>query len=342
MDGKSGPEAVSPIVQWEKLLSREKSVCDALRKCDWPRGSDVVYAEGYIPVDDADKLTAVVEEIRKKSPECVCDIAPLEKWHSPPTYFRTNKYTDPFQTIVNTYGYPRYKEANPGLFTIFTFPFLFGVMYGDIGHGSLLTLFSLYLIWKEEEFERKIARKELGEIFPMAFGGRYLLVGMGICAIYCGIMYNDCFSIPWNVYGSVWEFPYWEDVTTTFREANKIGTVYPIGVDPAWYGAVNELTFFNSMKMKLSVTMGVTHVRFRFCFCFCLFVCFLSWALLHTHTRAHTDLLFPVVCLFVVCINDHDQMTFGLFLQLSNHLYNHDMLGVLYVCLFRCAELPAS
>ncbi len=63
------------------------------------------------------------------------------------------------------------------------------------GHGTLLTLFAMYLIWKEEELEKKVARKEMGEIFPMAFGGRYLLVGMGICAVYCGIMYNDCFSV---------------------------------------------------------------------------------------------------------------------------------------------------
>ena len=37
------------------------------------------------------------------------------------------------QSIVNTYGVPRYREANPALFTAVTFPFLFGVMYGDIG-----------------------------------------------------------------------------------------------------------------------------------------------------------------------------------------------------------------
>jgi V-type H+-transporting ATPase subunit a len=190
----------------------------------------------------------------------VCQITHLEKWHTPPTYFRVNKITDSFQTIVNTYGYPRYKEVNPGLFTIFTFPFLFGVMYGDIGHGTLLTLASLYMIWKEADIQRQIARKQFGEIQSMAFAGRYLLVGMGICAVYCGIMYNDCFSIPWNTFGSVWTFPD-REVGATTVEAFKSGTVYPIGIDPNWYGVVNELTFFNSFKMKLSVTIGVTHVR---------------------------------------------------------------------------------
>ncbi len=57
----------------------------------------------------------------------------------------------------------------------------------------------------------------------------------------------------------MWKFPEWEE-GQAFREAIKVSTVYPVGVDPAWYGTTNELTFFNSMKMKLSVTMGVTHV----------------------------------------------------------------------------------
>lgn len=56
-----------------------------------------------------------------------------EKWPTPPTHFHTNKFTEVFQGVVNTYGVPRYGEANPALFTTVTFPFLFGVMYGDMG-----------------------------------------------------------------------------------------------------------------------------------------------------------------------------------------------------------------
>ena len=37
------------------------------------------------------------------------------------------------------YGVPRYKEANPMIFTIVTFPFLFGVMFGDVGHSRSCT-----------------------------------------------------------------------------------------------------------------------------------------------------------------------------------------------------------
>jgi V-type H+-transporting ATPase subunit a len=37
---------------------------------------------------------------------------------------------------------------------------------------------------------------------------------------------------------------------------------YPFGVDPSWYHTTNELAFFNSLKMKLAVTLGVAQMVF--------------------------------------------------------------------------------
>ena len=96
------------------------------------------------------------------------------------------------QTIVNTYGIPRYKEANPALFAIVTFPFLFGMMYGDIGHGSLLFLFGCYLVYNAAS--RKGAAAE-SEMMGTIYNGRYLLAMMGACAVYVGFCYNDCMSL---------------------------------------------------------------------------------------------------------------------------------------------------
>ena len=49
-----------------------------------------------------------------------------------------------------------------------TFPFLFAVMFGDVGHGFLMLLFSLYLVLSE----KALGRVTLNEMVDMCFGGQ--------------------------------------------------------------------------------------------------------------------------------------------------------------------------
>ena len=92
---------------------------------------------------------------------------------------------------MNNYGIPRYKESNPGLFTIITFPFLFGVMFGDIGHGSLLLIFTLYLFYKKNYLYSS------NSILKPLLNFRYFLLLMSIFSLFCGIIYNDFMGIPY-------------------------------------------------------------------------------------------------------------------------------------------------
>lgn len=63
----------------------------------------------------------------------------------PPTYIKSNDFAFAFQQIVNTYGVPMYKEINPAVFAMVTFPFLFGVMFGDVGHGGFFLIIGMLM-----------------------------------------------------------------------------------------------------------------------------------------------------------------------------------------------------
>lgn len=80
--------------------------------------------------------------------------------HNPPTFFKTNQFNQLFQQIVYTYGIPRYKEINPTIFTIVTFPFLFAVMFGDFYHGLAILLFGLYLSYTKSFSPRSILKQQ--------------------------------------------------------------------------------------------------------------------------------------------------------------------------------------
>lgn len=115
---------------------------------------------------------------------------------SPPTHFDLNEFMWPYHEIVATYGIPNYKEANPTTFNMITFPFLFGVMFGDIGHGSLLFAFAIYICWKSDYLYENVPSMR---IFLKI---RYLLLLMGFFAVYCGFIYNDMMSMPLDLFGT--------------------------------------------------------------------------------------------------------------------------------------------
>ena len=93
---------------------------------------------------------------------------------------------------------------------------------------------------------------------------RYMLAMMGMFSVYCGLIYNDYFSIPLNLYDSNYVYVNRsdKDPAVMLSAYGDSSAVYPFGVDPAWHIADNELLFFNSMKMKMAVTMGIIQMTF--------------------------------------------------------------------------------
>ena len=173
-----------------------------------------------------------------------------------PTLFSLNEFTSTFQLIVDTYGVPSYKEVNPAFFTIVSFPFFFGVMFGDIMHGAIIAVFSMYLC---------MADKKPGTVAGAFAPMRYILLLMGLNAFYCGLIYNDFTSMTTSIVAKTC-YKVEEDAEKVagndgfYYATQEKDCVYPFGIDPTWYRATQEVSFMNSLKMKASVVFGVVQM----------------------------------------------------------------------------------
>ncbi|XP_066396163.1 V-type proton ATPase subunit a3-like [Miscanthus floridulus] len=249
----------SDFEQWNHLAKKEKAIYHTLNMLSVDVTKKCLVAEGWSPVFASVQIQDALQRATVDSKSQVGSIFQvLNTKESPPTYFQTNKFTSAFQEIVDAYGVAKYQEANPGVFTIVTFPFLFAVMFGDWGHGICLLLATLYLIIRE----KKLSSQKLGDIMEMMFGGRYVILMMALFSIYTGLIYNEFFSVPFGLFGkSAYECrdPSCSDATTD--GLIKVRDAYPFGVDPVWHGSRSELPFLNSLKMKMSILLGVAQMN---------------------------------------------------------------------------------
>ncbi|KAB2043264.1 hypothetical protein ES319_D01G004000v1 [Gossypium barbadense] len=245
--------------QWNLKVKKEKSIHHTLNMLSLDVTKKCLVAEAWSPVFATKQIQDVLQRASVDSNSQVGAIFQvLHTRESPPTYFRTNKFTSAFQEIVDAYGVAKYQEANPGVYTIVTFPFLFAVMFGDWGHGICLLLATLFFIIRE----KKLSSQKLGDITEMTFGGRYVIMMMSLFSIYTGFIYNECFSVAFDLFAP----SAYACRDLSCRDADSIGLIkvrdtYPFGVDPAWHGTRSELPFLNSLKMKMSILLGVAQMN---------------------------------------------------------------------------------
>ncbi|XP_010244989.1 PREDICTED: V-type proton ATPase subunit a1-like [Nelumbo nucifera] len=245
--------------KWTIMVRKEKAVYDTLNMLNFDVTKKCLVGEGWCPIFAKPKIQDMLQQATIDSNSQVGIIFQvMDAVESPPTYFRTNCFTNAFQEIVDAYGVAGYQEANPAVYTVITFPFLFAVMFGDWGHGICLLLGAIILI----ACESRLGSRKLGSFMEMAFGGRYVILLMALFSIYCGLIYNEFFSVPYHIFGG----SAYKCRDATCRDAHTAGLIkyrdpYPFGVDPSWRGSRSELPFLNSLKMKMSILLGVAQMN---------------------------------------------------------------------------------
>jgi V/A-type H+-transporting ATPase subunit I len=149
---------------------------------------------GWAPTSRLDSLQ---RRLKAASAEIVIDTFPSRREDSRqnvPVVLNNPRLLGPFQQLVETFAQPRYTEIDPTFLMALTFPVLFGAMFGDVGHGFLLTLLGGLLISRKVRLLRSLA----------GLGG--LVIYCGLAAIVFGFLYGSLFGVE-NILPALWIRP---------------------------------------------------------------------------------------------------------------------------------------
>ena len=240
---------VTRVEEMHYLIAKEKkiqSVVDAIEVTS----QQLVRFRFWVPETKVQQLLDRVAAFYRENSKLAEPVFALvqDKSKVAPTYFEHSDFMAPFQTIVETFSVPRYKEMNPAVFTIATFPCFFGMMFGDVCHGTIILTFGLYLLAHEQRI-----RTSKQSVLKMALPLRYLVTLMGLFSVYSGFVYSEFGSMFIPIFSSCYELTPDESAF----ERKDPDCVYPFGVDWAWATSTTEVSYYNSFKMKLSIIIGV-------------------------------------------------------------------------------------
>ncbi len=162
---KEGSKELLSLRAW---LCRENQVLDMRRFA--ARTRDTFYIMGWVPAKELPGFMATVEAFGGL--DCMADDA-ADTELTPPTKLKNGILGKIFEPFLRMYGLPNYRELDPSSFMAITYCLFFGIMFGDVGQGVLLSLFGFFFMWKVKKMwlGRIVACCGIGSvIFGFVFG----------------------------------------------------------------------------------------------------------------------------------------------------------------------------
>ncbi|MGZ4307301.1 MAG: V-type ATPase 116kDa subunit family protein [Solirubrobacteraceae bacterium] len=144
---------------------------------------------GWVPKDELAALSERLAAIGATTVEL-----PRPGLVEPPTLLRRQGLAGRFGGLVQTYGAARYADIDPTPFAALSFVVMFGMMFGDVGHGLVLT--ALGLLLRRSHSPRL---RGLRALWPFAVFG-------GLAAACFGLLYGEAFG-PTAIVPTLWRRP---------------------------------------------------------------------------------------------------------------------------------------
>jgi V/A-type H+-transporting ATPase subunit I len=119
---------------------------------------------------------------------------PRPAWVDPPTSFASTRVRQSFRPLVATYGVTPYADVDATPFAAVSFVLMFGMMFGDVGHGLVLALLGLVV-----RAGRIRILRSFRPLWPF-------LVASGLAAALAGLLYGEAFG-PTGLVPALWVHP---------------------------------------------------------------------------------------------------------------------------------------
>jgi V/A-type H+/Na+-transporting ATPase subunit I len=220
---KLGEENKSNLISLKETSENVLNLLNAERKIF--QSGHLASVRGFVPQKQFKELNEKVTEILEGKVLVLSGEVPYST--DPPTKFKHGRFVRPFEELTKLYGVPHYDEVDPTPLMAITFPIIFGLMFGDLGHG-LVILFGGLIVGLLIKGNRAIKNV------------CYILAACGLGASVAGLVFGEAFGqpLPW---GPLWINPTENPTVNVFTFI--VFTLF-VGIIQIIAGIVLEMTNF--------------------------------------------------------------------------------------------------
>lgn len=200
---------LAPLAEIEQLLNIERRILNAEQ--NFPRTESAVLLAGWMPAEDTPAVQRTLRTVTGGRCVVTAEVPRDVPDEQVPVLLRHHRLLRPFGMLVAAYGLPKYRELEPALFVAVSYVLMFGMMFGDAGHGAILAVCGLVAMLA-------------GRTANMRDAGLLLLLG-GLSSTVFGVIYGSYFGITGLKHHALWHDPIEGNPLTLMFFAIGIGVV---------------------------------------------------------------------------------------------------------------------
>jgi V/A-type H+/Na+-transporting ATPase subunit I len=166
------------ILASDEYLSIETQKAEAPLRFATTKNAFIV--EGWVPSKDLELVQGDMDATTNGHVAVAVDTSEAADVDKVPIALSNPMPSRPLEVLVKAFSLPKYNEIDPTTFMVFLYPFLFGLMLGDIGYGAVVIALAVLLT-------RRIKSKGIQALAAVALYA-------GISSVIFGFIFNEFFG----------------------------------------------------------------------------------------------------------------------------------------------------